>query len=91
LKTLLLFSFRHKLPLIGLSETWVHAGALYALDWDYRELGAFCGRLALGQLAGAGTPAPPPHLHVYVNQRSARLFRVQWDDSMRQSFDRVVE
>lgn len=91
-KPLLLFSFRHKLPLIGLSETWVHAGALYALDWDYRELGAFCGRLALGQLAGARTPAPvPPQLHIYVNQRSARWFRVRWDDSIRQSFDRVVE
>jgi len=91
-KALLLFSFRHKLPLIGLSETWVHAGALYALDWDYRELGAFCGRLALEELAGARTPAPlPPRLHIYVNQRSARLFRMRWDESMRRSFDRVVE
>ncbi len=91
-KALLLFSFRHKLPLIGLSETWVQAGALYALDWDYRELGAFCGRLALRQLPGARGAAPiPPHPHVYVNQRSARLFRLHWDDSMRQSFYRVVE
>jgi hypothetical protein len=70
----------------------VHAGALYALDWDYRELGAFCGRLALGQPAGSRAPAPaPPRFHIYVNQRSARLFRVRWDDAMRQSFDRVVE
>ena len=91
-KALLLFSFRHRLPLIGLSETWVHAGALYALDWDYRELGAFCGRLALGQLAGSRAPPPAaPHFHIYVNQRSARLFRVRWDDAMRQSFDPVVE
>jgi putative ABC transport system substrate-binding protein len=91
-KALLLFSFRRKLPLIGLSETWVRAGALYALDWNYRELGEFCGRLALRQLPGARAAEPiPPHLHVYVNQRSARLFRLRWDDSMRQSFDRVVE
>ncbi|HEV7412770.1 MAG TPA: ABC transporter substrate binding protein [Casimicrobiaceae bacterium] len=91
-KALLLFSFRHKLPLIGLSETWVQAGALYALDWDYRELGAFCGRLALRQLPGARAAAPtPPHLHVYVNQRSARLFRVRWDESVRESLERVVE
>ena len=91
-KALLLFSFRNRLPLIGLSETWVQAGALYALDWDYRELGAFCGRLALRQLPGARPAAPvPPRLHVYVNQRSARWFRVRWDDSMRRSFDRVVE
>lgn len=91
-KALLLFSFRHKLPLIGLSETWVQAGALYALDWDYRELGAFCGRLALRQLPGARAAAPiAPNLHIYVNQRSARLFRLHWDDSVRRSFDRVVE
>ena len=28
---------------------------------------------------------------IYVNQRSARLFRTHWDESMRRSFDRVVE
>lgn len=91
-KALLLFSFRHKLPLIGLSEAWVQAGALYALDWDYRELGAFCGRLALRQLPGARVATPtPPHPHVYVNLRSARLFRVHWDESVRGSLERVVE
>ncbi|MGH8799319.1 MAG: ABC transporter substrate-binding protein, partial [Casimicrobiaceae bacterium] len=58
-KGLLLFSFRHKLPLIGPSEAWVKAGALYALVWDYREVGAFCARLALRRLLGAGAAAPP--------------------------------
>ena len=91
-KALLVFSFRHKLPLIGLSERWVQAGALFALDWDYHELGMFCGRLALQRLAGHGAAAPtPPRPHVFVNQRSARLLGVRWDDSLRQSFDRVVE
>lgn len=91
-KSLLLFSFRHKLPLVGLSEAWVQAGAIYALDWDYRELGMFCGQLALQRLPGSGAAAPiPPRLHLFVNQRSARLFRLHWDDSMRRSFDRVVE
>jgi putative ABC transport system substrate-binding protein len=91
-KALLLFSFRYKLPLIGLSEPWVRAGALYALDWDYRELGAFCGRLALRQLSSVHTAAAnPPRPHVYVNQRSARRFHLLWDDSMRQSFDRITE
>jgi putative ABC transport system substrate-binding protein len=91
-KALLLFSFRHKLPLIGVSESWVQAGALFALDWDYRELGMFCGQLALQRLARHGAAAPsPPRLHVFVNLRSARLFGLRWDDSLRQSFDRVVE
>lgn len=91
-KTLLLFSFRHKLPLIGLSQTWVRAGALFALDWDYRELGMFCGRLALQRLGGGGAEAStPPRPHVFVNERSARLFHVRWDESLRGSLDRVVE
>jgi putative ABC transport system substrate-binding protein len=91
-KALLLFSFRYKLPLIGLSETWVRAGALYALDWDYRELGVFCGRLALRQLSGVDAAAANPlRPHVYVNQRSARRLHLHWDDSMRSSFDRVTE
>ena len=38
-KSVLLFSFRNKLPFVGLSGAWVKAGALYALDWDYTELG----------------------------------------------------
>ncbi len=91
-KALLLFSFRHKLPLVGLSQAWVQAGALYALDWNYREVGVFCGRLALRQLLGSHTTAPnPPRPHIFVNQRSAQLFRLQWDASIRQSFDWVVE
>lgn len=91
-KELLLFSFRHKVPLVGLSESWVQAGALFALDWDYRELGMFCGRLALQRVAGREGPAPPPpRLHIFVNQRSARLFGLHWDDTLRRSFDRIVE
>lgn len=90
-KALLLFSFRHKAPLIGPSEAWVQAGALYALDWDYREFGKYCGELALRQLAGSRIAAPnPPRPHLFVNQRSAQMFRLHWDSSTRGSFDRVV-
>lgn len=38
-RELLLYSFRNRTPLIGLSEQWVKAGAIYALDWDYVDLG----------------------------------------------------
>jgi hypothetical protein len=30
-------------------------------------------------------------VHVFVNQRSARRFGLQWDDALRRSVDRVVE
>jgi hypothetical protein len=43
-------------------------------------------------LPGDRAAAPiPPHPHVYVNLRSARLFRVHWDESVRESLVRVVE
>ncbi|MGH8712579.1 MAG: ABC transporter substrate binding protein [Casimicrobiaceae bacterium] len=92
-KGLLLFSFRHKLPLIGPSEAWVKAGALYALVWDYREVGAFCAQLALRALPGGGAAAAPtpPRPRVVVNERAAELFRLRWDASLRRAFDPVLE
>jgi len=38
-KEVLLSSFRNKLPLIGLNDNWVRTGALYALSWDFADLG----------------------------------------------------
>ena len=65
---LLTFSFRHRIPFTGLSTAWVKAGALYALDRDYQDIGTQCGELAEKILRG--TPArslPPvaPRLIVY--------------------------
>jgi putative ABC transport system substrate-binding protein len=38
-KEILLFSYRNHLPFIGLSSSWVKAGALYAIEIDYEDLG----------------------------------------------------
>ncbi|GAB6140281.1 hypothetical protein JCM14076_10100 [Methylosoma difficile] len=43
---LLLYSFRNRTPVIGLSAQWVKAGAIYALDWDYLDLGTQAADLA---------------------------------------------
>jgi putative ABC transport system substrate-binding protein len=40
-RALLLFSFRNQIPLTGPTEAWVSAGALYAIDWDYADLGRY--------------------------------------------------
>ncbi len=79
-KGLLLFTFRAHLPLIALSDGWVRAGALYALDWDYPELGAHCATLAV-RLAST-TKSPPPTLprpRVSINQRTAARLKLDWD------------
>jgi putative ABC transport system substrate-binding protein len=91
-KALLLFSFRHKIPLIGLTEAWVKAGALYALEWDYQELGSYCGALAARALAGPKAPVPPPpRPRVVVNLRIADQFRLKWNAELVQSVDARFE
>jgi putative ABC transport system substrate-binding protein len=59
-KNVLLFSFRNNIPYIGPSATWVKAGALYSLDWDYEDLGAQCGEMAQKILGGTEPAAIPP-------------------------------
>ncbi|MFO0732606.1 MAG: ABC transporter substrate binding protein [Nitrospiraceae bacterium] len=53
---ILLSTFRNKIPLAGLSTSWVKAGALYALDRDYLDIGSQCGEIA-GKILGEPTRA----------------------------------
>lgn len=79
-RALLLFSFRNLIPLAGPSEAWVRAGALYAVDWDYPDLGRYCMALGQRQLAGNRAPMPAPaKTRVIVNLRSAEQLRIKWD------------
>jgi putative ABC transport system substrate-binding protein len=92
LRALLLFSFRRQIPLAGPTEAWVKAGALYALDWDYADLGRYCASLALRQLAGGRTPLPaPPRTRIAVNAHSAEMLRIKWDAETLRSLDKVYE
>ncbi len=92
IRALLLYSFRNQIPLAGPSEAWVEAGALYAVDWDYPDLGRYCAALALHQQAGGrAAPPTPPRTRVIVNLRSAEQLRVKWDDTLLRAVDKVVE
>lgn len=59
-QAILLFSFRNRMPFTGLSASWVKAGALYALDRDYRDLGAQCGEMAAKVMKGRSPSTLPP-------------------------------
>jgi putative ABC transport system substrate-binding protein len=85
---LLLFSFRKRIPLAGPSLAWVKMGALYAVDWDYAEVGAACAGLAAreSQPRAAG-PVVPPRPRVFVNMRSARQFGVDWSADLLKQVD----
>jgi len=79
-KNVLLFSFQQRIPFIGLSTTWVKAGALYALDWDYVDLGRQCGEIALqifqGTSASAIPPGTPRTVLYTLNQKTARHMKL---------------
>lgn len=74
-QAILLFSFRNRMPFSGLSGSWVKAGALYALDRDYEDLGAQCAEMAIkvlnGRRAGSLPPAAPRKVVYVLNLRTA--------------------
>ena len=52
-KHILVYSFRNRIPLTGLSDSWVKAGALYSLERDYEDVGAQCAEQAIKIFNGA--------------------------------------
>lgn len=86
LKQVLLSSFRSRIPVVGLSGAWVKAGAIYALDRDYRDLGRQGGVMAEKLLAGAppATVKPEtPMVAVYsLNLKTARHMKLTIGDEL---------
>ncbi|MDH4180641.1 MAG: hypothetical protein OEV46_01410 [Betaproteobacteria bacterium] len=80
---LLLYSFRRRIPIAGPSDSWVRMGSLYALDWDYAEVGAACAAMAAREANPATAPAPAaPRPRVFVNAKSAAHFGIAWDPEL---------
>jgi putative ABC transport system substrate-binding protein len=78
-KPLMVFSFKHLVPLYGPSGAWVRGGALAAIERDYGDIGVQCGelleRLLSGTPVSAIEPVPPRRVRYAVNLRSAELLR----------------
>lgn len=70
---ILLFSFRSRVPMIGLSQAWVDAGAVVSPEWDMGDLGHQTGALVLALLRGESPPrvVRPRNVRYVVNERSA--------------------
>lgn len=85
-KNLLLFSFRNKIPFVGLSNAWVKAGAYYSLDRDYHGIGIQCAEIVKEILAGTAVgsiePAFPRHITFSVNSRTAKIMNMKIDQSL---------
>lgn len=78
---ILLNTLKSRVPFVGLSTSWVKAGALYALDRDYLDIGLQTGELA-GQLL-SGTSAnslPPTHprkVTYVLNLKTANMINLE--------------
>jgi len=85
-KTVLPFSVKNNIPLIAPSPTWVKAGALYALEWDYADIGAQAGDMAAKILKGAPIamiPAASPRKVFYaLNLKTAQEMKVNFSDQL---------
>lgn len=78
---ILLSTLRNKIPLAGLSSSWVKAGALYALDRDYVDIGTQCGELIGKVLGGVGAgnlpPIHPRKVTYAVNLKTAGVMNLE--------------
>lgn len=94
-KQILLFSFRNHIPFCGLSSAWVKAGALYALEYDYYDIGVQCGEKALKIMQGAkvnSLPACYPRNLLYtLNLRTARYMKIQFREEYIHNAYRVFD
>ena len=85
-RAILLFTFRNRLPFVGLSASWVKAGALYALERDYEDLGAQCADMALRVQRGtppSSIPVGMPRKVTFVlNVRTAEHLRLRLPPSL---------
>lgn len=92
---ILLFSMRNRIPFVGLSENWVKAGALYALDRDYQDIGAQCGELAVKVLQGTPPvslpPASPRKVVYSINLRTARHMKLDIPSGILRDAQAVIE
>jgi len=85
-KQILLFSFRNRIPFIGFSSSWVKAGALYALDWNYRNIGRECGDSAVKILQGKNPHALSPNreksISYSLNLKAAERMKIDFPEDI---------
>jgi len=92
-RNLLLFSFRNRIPFIGLSEVWVKAGALFALDRDYQDIGRQCAVLAEKILSGSQVgdlaPESPQGVNYILNHHTAEQMKLELPAALLQGAAKV--
>jgi putative ABC transport system substrate-binding protein len=84
---ILLNTLRHKIPFIGLSPSYVRAGALLALSCDYVDVGRQSGELALQIVRGAPPKqvavTAPRSVSMFLNLNTAKQLEVAISEAVR--------
>ncbi len=93
-KNVLLFSFRNRIPFIGLSAAWVKAGAFYSLDRDFEDMGEQCGEM-IGRVLFAGDdieaidPETPRDVTYSLNRKAIKRMKVSVPETMMQKAGKI--
>lgn len=81
LEQLYLYSFKEKIPVIGISEKYVKIGSLFSLGFDTTSMGKQIGELAkkvVLQGSAAGIPqSPPDRFNLYINNKTAESMNIK--------------
>lgn len=81
-----LFSFRQKVPLLGISKKNVRQGALLALEFDPESSGRSLGKMARDSLKRHGfvknQALPPQHFNLYINRNTAKKMDIVIPEEM---------
>ncbi len=90
-----LYSFRKKIPLMGISERHVKEGALLALVVDPvnvgRVIGEYASKAVKGGSVGQIPPSPPRKFELYVNASTARKMGIQLPNEVIRMAKRVYQ
>lgn len=90
-----LLAYRKNVPLLGISESNVRQGSLFALVFDPASLGRQIGERAAALLSGADVasipPSPPQRFNLFVNVSTARKVGVSIPDEMIRIAKKIYE
>jgi putative ABC transport system substrate-binding protein len=81
--------------MVGLSRSWVQAGALYALGRDFPDIGAQCAEQGLKILRGVPITripvVPPRTTGIVLNLRTARHMKIELSPTLIRDAVEIVE
>lgn len=84
---LIMEAIRYKIPFMGLSPSFVKAGALFSLKWDDADVGRQAGEAAIKVISGheeiSGISVTTPrNLSISINMNTARSIGIKIPDSV---------